>query len=125
MRVCIIRNAESKTNAAIFRVIDALLDSGNQCLLLTRSRYNKDKGILKKEHNHNGHSVDNYEINIKVKAGRGLLNIFQLIYYQFIVFMWIMKNNNKYDIIIPLIWIQVYQCYLHLRYQKEVCISYC
>lgn len=99
MRVCIIRNAESKTNAAIFRVIDALLDSGNQCLLLTRSRYNKDKGILKKEHNHNGHSVDNYEINIKVKAGRGLLNIFQLIYYQFIVFMWIMKNNNKYDII--------------------------
>lgn len=99
MRVCIIRNAESKTNAAIFRVIDTLLDSGNQCLLLTRSRYNKDKGILKKEHNHNGHSVDNYEINIKVKAGRGLLNIFQLIYYQFIVFMWIMKNNNKYDII--------------------------
>ena len=32
-RICIIRNAESKTNASMIRMMDALLESGHSCSL--------------------------------------------------------------------------------------------
>ena len=101
MRVCIIRNAESRTNAALFRIISAMVDSGKSCLLLTRNRYSKGtkKRVVKKAHKYKNHKLANYEINIKSTSGNGLRNILELIYYQWVVFVWLIKNHRKYDII--------------------------
>ncbi len=99
MKVCIIRNAESRTNAAISRILDALLSSNRKCVLLTRSRFNEKKGVIKKTHNHENHNIDNYEINIKSETGKGIKNIFQLFKYQFTVFKWLIRNKEKFDII--------------------------
>lgn len=99
MKVCIIRNAESRTNAAISRILDALLSSNRECVLLTRSRFNDEKGVIKKTHNHENHKINNYEINIKTETGKGIRNVFQLFKYQFTVFKWIIRNKEKFDII--------------------------
>src|SRR5699024_4254680 len=99
MRVCIIRNAENRTNASITRVVDAVLSSDNKCILLTRNRYGKTKRTIRKTYTYNQQNIDNYEINIKTRTGRGLLNLFQLIFYQLIVFIWLIRHKDKYDII--------------------------
>jgi hypothetical protein len=36
---------------------------------------------------------------MKAEIARGFLNIFQLFFYQLIVFKWILINKEKYDII--------------------------
>lgn len=99
MKVCIIRNAEAKTNASMKRVISGVLASSNIPLLLTRSRYNDKKGIFKEKYVQNNVEIDNYEINIPTKIGQGIKNIFQLIKYEFSVFNWLRKNKNKFDIV--------------------------
>lgn len=99
MKVCIVRNAEIKTNASMLRILDALLSSGRDCILLTRSRFKANKGIKKKEYYHKNKIIDNYEINIKTRSGRGLINIFQLLLYQFTVFKWMIANKNKCEVI--------------------------
>ncbi|MDO5715808.1 MAG: glycosyltransferase [Tissierellia bacterium] len=99
MKVCIIRNAESRTNASIMRVLDALLTSGRECILLTRTREVSSKKVQKKKFRFKDHEIDEYEIGIKAKPESGLKNIHQLVTYQFAVFRWLIKNKNKYDII--------------------------
>lgn len=99
MKICIVRNAESRTNASIIRVLDALLSNKKKVILLTRSRYNEKNGIIKKHHIHEEEKINNYEINIKGKTGRGFLNIFNLIYYQFVVFKWLLSHKEEYDVI--------------------------
>lgn len=99
MKVCIIRNAEARTNASLKRVVAGVLSSGNKAILLTRSRYSEEKGIFKKEYFQESQYIDNYEINIKAQTGRGLVNVFQLLNYQFMVLKWLNKNKDKFDII--------------------------
>lgn len=99
MRVCVIRNAEARTNASLKRVIVGLIASKSTPVLLTRSRYSKEKGIFKKRYSQEEKNIDNYEINIKAKTGRGMINIFQLISYEFAVLKWLMKNSDKFDFI--------------------------
>lgn len=76
MKVCMIRNAEARTNASLKRVVAGVLSSGNKEILLTRSRYSEEKGIFKKEYFQESQYIDNYEININAQTGRGLVNVF-------------------------------------------------
>lgn len=99
MKVCIIRNAEARTNASLKRVISGVLSSGNTPVLLTRSRYNEEKGVFKKKYSQENELIDNYEISIKAQTGRGLSNIFQLLNYQFSLLKWLLENKDKFDII--------------------------
>ncbi len=96
-RICIIRNAESKTNASMIRMMDALLESGYSCSLLTRTRYTDKNGITEKTHLHKNTAVPNAEIALKQEDGRGLGNIFQLLRYQWTVFIWLLKNHAQFD----------------------------
>lgn len=100
MRVCITRNAEASTNADIARVSSALINQVSEIILLTRNRYSKRNfGIKMIDHYVDCKKVPNYEISIKSKPGKGLSNIFQLFFYQIVLFCWLLKNRDKYDFI--------------------------
>jgi glycosyltransferase involved in cell wall biosynthesis len=103
MKVCIIRNSEAETNAGIIRVIDALQDESYQISLLTRSRYDNGhtKKIKQQSISIKGKNLENFEIQLVSKTGRGLKNIFQLIVYELYVTYWLIKNRNMYDVIHP------------------------
>ncbi len=100
MKVCIARNAEARTNADIARVADALNGKADAICLLTRNR-NKIKGTRIKKIGYyiNDTKILNYEINIKSELGKGLSNIFQLFFFQTVLFWWLLKNRDKYDFI--------------------------
>ncbi|OLS02625.1 glycosyltransferase family 4 protein [Tissierella creatinophila] len=119
MKVCIIRNAEARTNASLKRVISGVLSSGNTPILLTRSRYSKEKGVFKREYSQENELIDNYEINIKAQTGRGLSNIFQLLNYQFVVLKWLLKNKDKFDIIHAFDLDAGLMVYLFSKYSKK------
>jgi len=99
--VCIIRNAEVETNASVIRIIDALLGIDVVPITLSRSRLRKslNEKIKVKTFMHKTDEIPNYEIQIPTDRGRGLINIFQLVNYQITVFLWLMKNRRKYDIL--------------------------
>lgn len=101
MKVCIARNAEARTNAALARVSDALCDEFKDVCILSRNRYSDEKkGIKKKEYTVDGRIIiDNYEIVLKSTPGKGMINIFQLISFQIRVFIWLFQNKKKYDVI--------------------------
>ncbi|WP_031514127.1 glycosyltransferase [Desulfofalx alkaliphila] len=100
MKVCISRNAEARTNAALARVSDALCNELDSVCILSRNRYSgKTKGIKKKNYAIADKIIDNYEINLKSTPGKGITNIIQLIAFQIIVFIWFLRNKDKYDII--------------------------
>ena len=100
MKVCISRNAEARTNAALARVSQALYDEVDRVFILSRNRYPEDKGgIIKKKYDIDGEAIDNYEINIRSKPGKGIINIFQLIHFQIVTLIWFLKNSEKYDVI--------------------------
>lgn len=101
MKVCIIRNAEVKSNAGILRIIDALSNNKNEIIILTRKRLdiNPYVNIIKRNFYVNNYSVHNYELQLLGEVGRGIKNIFNLLNYQFNLFIWLIKNNKKYDII--------------------------
>ncbi len=99
MKVCIIRNAEARTNASLKRVVSGVLASANTPVLLTRSRYSDKNGVVKKDYYQEGQLIDNYEINIEARPGRGLVNIFQLLKYQRSVYRWLKENRDRFDII--------------------------
>lgn len=100
MRICITRNAEARTNAAIARIVNALMSTENEICLLTRTRYNNNKArVIKSKYSIDGKRIPNYEIQLKAKMGRGLKNIFNLLHFQIIVFKWFLKNSDKYDVI--------------------------
>jgi len=101
MKVCIIRNAELETNAGMIRIVDALLEQGKELVVLSRTRTKKDKYKMynKKFFEYNDRKVLNYEIQLNAKMGKGLKNIWNLIVYQVFVFMWLVRNVKKYDIL--------------------------
>lgn len=101
MKVCISRNAEARTNAALARVSDALCDEYEDVCILSRNRYSDEKrGVKKKEYTVDGRiSIDNYEIILKSTPGKGMINIFQLIAFQVRIFIWLFQNKKKYDVI--------------------------
>ena len=100
MKVCISRNAEARTNAAIARVTDALYKEVDSVCILSRNRFSeKERGIKKKQYYIGDNTVDNYEINIKSTPGKGLINIFQLLFFQIRAFFWFFGNREKYDLI--------------------------
>src|SRR5690625_1412475 len=94
MRVCIIRNAELKSNAGMLRIIDALIDI-NSVFTVTRNRDSNHKdSIIKKNISYKNKYIDNYEIQLNTKMGQGIKNIFNLVYYQWILFRWLLLNND-------------------------------
>ncbi|MDX8344150.1 glycosyltransferase family 4 protein [Rossellomorea sp. YZS02] len=99
MKVCIIRNAEAKTNAGMLRVVDALTDGGYEPFFLSRNRSQKkgERKILESKYDVKDKLVENYEFQIPSKTGRGVSNISQLLVYQLIVFCWLLSNNKKFD----------------------------
>jgi glycosyltransferase involved in cell wall biosynthesis len=100
MKVCITRNAEARTNASIARVSSALQHQVDDVCLLTRNRFTNEIGSINElKYNTSDCEFINYEIGLKSEQGKGLVNIFQLILFQFFVFKWFLKNQEKYDII--------------------------
>lgn len=102
MRVCIVRNSEAKTNAGILRIVDALLSDNREVLTLTRTRFNDinlNKKVINKPFDFNNVKVDNYELQLQGEMGKGIGNLFTLLLYQVLLFFWLYKNKNKYDVI--------------------------
>ncbi|WP_164985280.1 glycosyltransferase [Ammoniphilus sp. CFH 90114] len=100
MKVCITRNAEARTNAGISRIVSALECNVDNIILLTRNRFAEGNGKVEVlRYNTTNTEIVNYEINLKSNPGRGIVNIVQLVIFQFILFKWLLKNRNKYDII--------------------------
>lgn len=99
MKVCIIKNAEADNISAIFRVIDGIIDSGNECIILSRSRDYNSNLIKKSTIKFNNKYIDDYEICIKSIVRGGSKNIFNLLKYIFTVCKWLKDNADNYDII--------------------------
>ncbi|MGJ9458091.1 glycosyltransferase family 4 protein [Oceanobacillus sp. CF4.6] len=101
MRVCIIRNAEAESNAGIFRIIDALIDLEMKPFTLTRSRFSNSKSgqFSYKPFKYKEQTIPNYEMEFKTGFGRGVRNLFQLVFYQLFTLLWLLKNKNKFDAI--------------------------
>lgn len=99
MKVCIARNTEARVNASVIRVTDALTSSGHAVCLLTRNRFNDGKGIRRTAFTTSGRTLDNFEISLPARPGRGLVNIFQLLAFQRSVYRWLKRNQDKYDVI--------------------------
>lgn len=99
MKVCIIRNAEAEITTSFYRIVDAVIESGNTPILVSRKRECENIEIIKKIYKFKGHDIDNYEINIPAKRGAGLKNIFQLRVYQSMLKKWLKENRDKYDIV--------------------------
>lgn len=102
MKVCIARNAEARTNAAIARIAHALEPEVNGVCLLTRNRFLERYGKIRKlkyKISDTGKEIPNYEMGLKSEPGKGIINIFQLVLYQYLVFKWLISNQDKYDVI--------------------------
>lgn len=99
MRICVIRNAEAEITTSFYRIVDAILDSGNTPILLSRNREANGISVDKKIYYFKDKEIDNYEINIPAKRGAGLKNIFQLIVYQYTLLKWLKNNRDKYDMV--------------------------
>ena len=100
MKVCITRNAEARTNAAIARIAHALEHAADDVCLLTRNRYVNHYGKIKRlKYKISDKEIFNYEVRLKSTSRNGIFNILQLILFQLILFIWLMKNKDKYDII--------------------------
>ncbi|TQQ83945.1 glycosyltransferase [Peptacetobacter hominis] len=99
MRICVIRNAEAEITTSFYRIVDAIIDSGNTPVILSRNRECSEISINKKEYIFKDKPIDNYEINIPAKRGAGLKNIFQLVIYQYILLKWLKQNRDKYDMV--------------------------
>lgn len=99
MRVCVIRNAEAKSNAGIMRIIDALTNANINSFTLTRNRFDKGKKgeFLYKPFRHNDKEIANYELQFDTELGKGVKNILQLLLYQYFTLMWLIKNRKDYD----------------------------
>lgn len=100
MKICVARNAEARSNAAIARVSKALYSQHDDLIVLSRNRYSDSKNeVTKEEYFINGNKIDNYEIKLKSLPGKGLSNIFQLVLFMAVTFIWFFKNKDKYDVI--------------------------
>lgn len=102
MNVFIVRNAEVYSNANMIRIIDALDGKFNLSIIsrvregkpnCIKSLYNKSLFEIK------GNKFVNYEIELKSKMGRGLNNLMQLLIYQLVLFVLLIKNRKNIDII--------------------------
>lgn len=98
MKICIIRNAEARTNAGMLRIVDALTHGGHEPVLLSRNRHTRtfSAKIITRPLPSNP-SVVNYEIQLADVAGRGLNNIFHLIIYQIRVLLWLLRHGKAFD----------------------------
>lgn len=99
MRVCIIRNSEAETISSIYRIVNALIDDGHECLILSRNRNNNSSNIIKKNIQIRNKYIDVYEISIKSEIGAGVKNIFNLINYIRTVKKWLIENKEKYNVV--------------------------
>lgn len=99
MRICVIKNAESEKISAVYRVVNAILEDGHECIILSRNRKRNSNGIHKKTIEINDKIVDVYEISIESEIGGGLKNIFNLTKYINTVYKRLNKNKGLYDII--------------------------
>ncbi|MGM0842298.1 MAG: glycosyltransferase family 4 protein [Bacillota bacterium] len=101
MKVCIIRNAEPKSNAGMLRIIDALIEGNHQPCILSRTRdvNKKSKKIEVEKLVLESSTIVNYNLILPSDTGRGLRNIFQLLVYQTRILIWLLLNKNKFDAI--------------------------
>lgn len=100
MRVCIIKNSEANSNADIFRMVDALKSMNLEVITLTRSRFGGKSGkFIYKPFIFKNEEIKNYEFQYKTDVGRGLKNIFQLLIYQIMTTLWLLKNRKDFDVL--------------------------
>lgn len=99
MKICIIRNAEAEITTSFYRIVDAVIESGNDPIIISRKRECDKIEIKEKIYYFKNYEVENYEINIPAKRGAGIKNIFQLKIYQSILKKWLKENRDKYDIV--------------------------
>ncbi len=98
MKICIIRNAEARTNAGMLRIVDALTHGGHEPVLLSRNRHTRtfSAKIITSQLSFN-QSVVNHEIQLADVTGRGLKNIFPLIIFQVRVLLWLFRHGKAFD----------------------------
>lgn len=101
MNVCVIRNAEAKSNSDIIRSIDAFTTLDMNPVLLTRSRKKRsnNKKIIITEMTYKKSNIQNHEIQLESEMDTGINNIFKLFKYQCIVLMWLFRNRNLYSVV--------------------------
>ena len=98
--VCVVRNAEAQANSDIIRSIDAFTSIGMRPLILSRTRTtNSREKVIHKTIDHNGMTIDNYEIQLSAEMDRGVRNLTNLHTYQRMVKDWLLKNSSLYDAI--------------------------
>lgn len=97
MRVCIIKNAEADKISDVYRIVNALIDDGHECIIISRNRNSDSNNIIKKNKYINNHNIYIYEISIKSEIGAGIKNISNLIKYIKTVRKWLIENKDKYD----------------------------
>lgn len=98
MKICIIRNAEARTNAGMLRIVDALTHGGHEPVLLSRNRHTRTfrAKIITSQLSFN-QSVVNHEIQLADVTGRGLKNIFPLIIYLVRILLWLFRHGKAFD----------------------------
>lgn len=99
MKVCIIKNAEAENISAIYRVVNALISSGNECIVLSRKRQSSENTIVEKELLVGNKKIKNYEICINSEVSGGIKNIFNLAKYIRMVKKWLINNKENYDVV--------------------------
>lgn len=99
MRVCIIKNAEAEKISAVYRIINALIADGHECMILSRNRNANCNSIIRKRLYIKNCNVDVYEISIKSEIGAGMKNMLNLGRYIKTVKRWLISNNDLYDVV--------------------------
>lgn len=99
LKVCIIRNATLEKNASMYRVIDSL-NENHSLNIISRNRDEKKRPLVSKEKfNYNESFMYNYVINLRAKRNSGIRNIVNLLIYQIILFVTLVKNRKQIDVI--------------------------
>lgn len=101
MRVCIVRNAEVRSNAGMLRIADALAQFGGPHFFLSRNReFGSPRGVVVQKPIQLGRLVvDNSEVQLPGKTGRGYLNVFSLLLYEYFIVRWLLSHKEDYDVI--------------------------
>lgn len=98
LKICIIRNAEAKTNASMMRVVDALTSEGHEIILLSRSRENisSTKKYISKDFTFKGNRIKNIEIQLPFEYGKSK-SVTNPLKYMYLVMKWLYANRQIYD----------------------------
>jgi glycosyltransferase involved in cell wall biosynthesis len=96
MNICLIRNAEFRTNASMQRIATALNSINHFCYIISRNRESKAKSNHSKSHDNKKEII---EINLESKYGKNLLGAFNVFFYQFNILKLLLRNRKNIDLI--------------------------